>query len=113
MTDARLETWLRREYGAAPATQELIATAMLFWRRRREATARLDEEGLTVQPKKGLFRHPLVAVERECQLGFLRTLAALDLQARRGRRSGGATKTEQLPPARMSGPGEQYLAHGA
>jgi hypothetical protein len=109
MTDQQLEAWLHREYGATPGNQELIATAMLFWRRGREATARLDAEGLTVQPGKGLFRHPLVAVERECRLGFLNAFKALEDLTRR-RKAGGPTKADQLPATeRARPPARQYL----
>jgi len=113
MTDQQLEAWLRREYPVTPANSELIETAMLFWRRGREATARLDVEGLTVKPNRGgLFRHPLVAVERECRLGFLKAFLALEDTTRR-RKVGGPTKPEQMPARTPSEPARQYLRRGA
>jgi hypothetical protein len=68
---AGLEAALLQHYGREPETLELIASAGVLWRRGREATTRLDAEGLTVQVGRGLFKHPLVTVEREARLGFL------------------------------------------
>ena len=106
---AGLEAALLQHYGREPETLELIASAGVLWRRGREATTRLDAEGLTVQVGRGLFKHPLVTVEREARLGFLAILRALEERSRR-RKIGGPTRVEQLtrPPA-LSRRARKYL----
>lgn len=90
-----LEAALEARYGPGREQRELIATALVFWRRGEEATARLDGEGLTVQAGKGVYRHPLVGVERQARLGFAAILETLEKGTRR-RKIGAPTKPQRM-----------------
>src|SRR5262245_20149634 len=109
LTEEALETSLVRRFGRTPEVLALIATAMLSFRRGREATERLDVEGLTIQPGRGIFRHPLVQVERAAKRDFINALQALEHETRR-RKHGGPTRVEQLPQKQpISARAQRYL----
>jgi len=60
--------------------QRLLQSACEAWDRGQEARALIERDGLVVATANGgMKRHPAVAIEHECRIGFARLLRELAL----------------------------------